>query len=146
GLVNLVNLGVQYRMSRKLVHRLSAEESPTGAPLELRRYQLTGARIARGGGDDDVALHLPQAFDPAPERRADGRVVWTPPEPLVRTGPAARRGRARAMVHANSHGASKARLDEALRIIGDAGGAEPFLRGVAGRGPSLGLPALMDFR
>src|SRR5690606_16147740 len=35
GLINLVNFGVQYRMSRKLVHRLSAEESPTGAPLEL---------------------------------------------------------------------------------------------------------------
>lgn len=146
GLINLVNLGVQYRASRKVVHRLAAEESPTGAPLELRRYQLGGARIAPVPGDDDVALHLPRAFDPAPERRADGRVVWAPPEPLVLTGPAARRVIARAMVHVNARGASKSRLDEALRIIGDAGGAEPFLRGVAGREPSLGLPALIDFR
>ncbi|HEY8470875.1 MAG TPA: hypothetical protein VIL18_14585 [Longimicrobiales bacterium] len=146
GLLNLVNLGVQYRMSRKLVHRLSAEESPTGAPLELRRYQLSGARVARADGDGDVALHLPHALDPAPERRADGRVVWTPPQPLVLTGPAARRVLARAMVFANSKGASKARLDEALRLIGDAGGAEPFLRGVAGRGPNLGVPPLMEFR
>src|SRR5690606_38740373 len=114
--------------------------------LELRRYQLSGARVTPADGDGDVALQLPRAFDPAPEHRADGRVVWTPPEPLVLTGPAARRVIARAMVHVNSSGASKSRLDEALRIIGDAGGAEPFLRGVAGRGPRLGLPALMDFR
>ena len=146
GLINIVNLGVQYRASRKVVHRLSAEESPTGAPLELRRYQLSGARVTPADGDGDVALQLPRAFDPAPEHRADGRVVWTPPEPLVLTGPAARRVIARAMVHVNSSGASKSRLDEALRIISDAGGAEPFLRGVARRGPSLGMPAVMEFR
>nr|PZN90097.1 MAG: hypothetical protein DIU52_09915 [bacterium] len=146
GLINFVNLGLQYRQSRKLVHRLSAEESPTGAPLELRRYQLTDARVARAEGDDDVALHLPRAFDPAPQRRADGRVVWTPPEPLVLTGPAARRVLARAMVYANAMGASKSRIDKALRIMSDAGGAEPFLRNVAGRGPSLGLPDVMEFR
>jgi hypothetical protein len=146
GLINFVNLGLQYRASRKLVHRLSAEESPTGAPLEIRRYQLSGARITPGAGDGDVALHLPHAFDPAPRRRADGRVVWSPPEPLVLTGPAARRVLARAMVYANERGASKSRIEEALRIIGDAGGAEPFLRGVAGRAPTLGLPAVLDFR
>jgi len=144
GLINFVNLGLQYRQSRKLVHRLSAEESPTGAPLELRRYQLTGARVARAEGDDDVALHLPRAFDPAPQRRADGRVVWTPPEPLVLTGPAARRVLARAMVHVNSSGASESRIDEALRLLSDAGGAEPFLRAVAEREAKLGLPPERD--
>ncbi len=143
-LINLVKVGVQYRTSRKLVHRLSAEESPTGAPLELRRYHLNGARVSRAEGGGDLALYLPAVFAPTLVHRADGRVVWTPPEPLVLRGPAARRVLARAMVHVNSSGASESRIDEALRLLSDAGGAEPFLRAVAEREAKLGLPPERD--
>lgn len=139
GAVNLVNLAWQHRRARRFVHRLPAEESPTGKPLPLRRHHLNGARAATGE-DGEIALHLPYALEPTRVRRDDGRAVWLPARSVVLTGPAARNVLGRAMVDANAGGASRKHLGRALDLLSGPGGAEGYLRQAAGGDRSLGVP------
>ncbi|HEX8272352.1 MAG TPA: hypothetical protein VF615_06840 [Longimicrobiaceae bacterium] len=145
GAINIANLAWQHRRARRPVHRLGAEESPTGQPLLLRRYQLNGAR-ATTADDGEIALHLPQALEPARVRGDDGRAAWLPARSLVLTGPAARSVLGRAMVDANAGGASRRHLGGALELLSGPGGAEAYLRRAAGGDRPLGLPHVQSLQ
>jgi hypothetical protein len=139
GLIHFANLAWQHRKAQRFVHRVAAEESPTGRALPLRRYQLNGAR-ASTDRDGEIALHLPQALAPSRERLENGRVVWLPSRPVVLTGAAARNVLGRAMVDANAGGASRKHLGAAVDLLSDSGGAERYLHRAVGREKSLGIP------
>ncbi|HET6229512.1 MAG TPA: hypothetical protein VFE05_05480, partial [Longimicrobiaceae bacterium] len=131
GLTSVAVMAWQQYRGKRPVHRLSREESPTGEEIGLNRFSLNAARVARGA-DGAIALHLPYALPAGPARWKNGRKVWFPERSLVLEGPTARTVLGRAMVDANSGGAGARRLHEALGLLGDAGGAEEYLRRAAG--------------
>jgi hypothetical protein len=143
GIINFANLAWQHRRAQRFVHRVPAEQSPTGKPLPLRRHQLNGARAA-AGDDGEISLHLPQALAPSRERLEDGRMVWLPSRSVVLTGPAARNVLGRAMVDANAGGASRKHLGAAVELLADSGGAERYLHRAVGREKSLGIPHVLS--
>jgi hypothetical protein len=144
GLLGIGNMVWQHRIGKRPVHQLSAEESPTGSPLLLRRFQLSGARVTSGSGGD-IALHLPQALESTREKLENGRTVWLPTRSIVLEGRTARVVLGRAMVDANSGGASRGNLDHAVGLLTSAGGAEEYLRVAAGRDTEIGVPHVPNF-
>ncbi|HEX2187884.1 MAG TPA: hypothetical protein VHG51_03250 [Longimicrobiaceae bacterium] len=143
GLANVGSIVYNQRRARRVVHRFGAEDSPTGRPLELRRWQLNGARVEESGGE--VELHLPNALESEPRTAADGRTVWSTRCLTVR-GPAARTVLGRAMVDANASGASRRALDHALELLGGKGSAEEYLRSVAARQAALPLRRIPNYQ
>jgi len=142
GVVNLGNLAYQQKRARRVVHRFGADDSPTGAPLELRRWQLNGARVVQQDGE--VALYLPNALESAPGSPVKGRTVWSSPS-LTLTGPAARAVLSRAMVDANSTGASRGNVARAVGLLSREGSAEAYLRSVTAGEPALPLHRVPHF-
>jgi hypothetical protein len=134
----LVTHGLMYRKARRPVLRLSAEDSPTGEEVLLRRIHLNGARLVEGT-KGPVALHLPGALGQRRTELPDGRVVWVGERSVVLEGEVARSVLSRAMVDANERGASQRRVDEALSLITRAGGPEEYVQGVARESRSLGV-------
>jgi hypothetical protein len=57
------------------------------------------------------------------------------------TGDPARALLARAMVHVNQKGANRSLLDNATRVLGDAGSAEDYVQRIAAKGAALGKRA-----
>ena len=143
-LFNVANMAFQYRKANRVVQRLDADASPTGAPLELRRYQLNGARVERGG-EEGIALHLPNALESVPQRQEGGRTVWSIPC-LTLTGAPARTVLGRAMVDANASGASRRNVGRAVELLARAGSAEEYMRALAVREAALPLQRVPNYR
>ncbi|MEW5929004.1 MAG: hypothetical protein AB1941_16210 [Gemmatimonadota bacterium] len=141
-LLNVGNLLYQRKRAQRVVHRFGADDSPTGAPLELRRWQVNGARVVDDAGG--VALHLPNALESEPERTVDGRTAWSMPS-LTVTGPAARVVLSRVMVDANASGASRRDVASALELLAGRPSAEDYLRSVAARDAPLPLQRVSSF-
>ncbi len=144
GLFHLGTLAWQYRMGQRVLCRVPAEDSPTGDVLELRRFQLTGARLTTDE-DGRLALDLPYALEPVREKNSVGITVSKSP-PLILHGDAARLVASRAMPAVNDEGATRGRLRDALRLLEEAGGAEAYLARTAARNIKLGVPHLPAFR
>jgi hypothetical protein len=141
--IALLNIGVQvnlarqlYHQSERVVHRVSADRSPIGEPLVVRRRHLHEAVLtpaAHGG----VGVRLPTPIlMHAWKRPAFG---WKPPvaEPLDVGGDDARRLLARSMIDYNSRGAKQQDLERALAAITAAGGPDAFARRLAGSGAAI---------
>jgi hypothetical protein len=141
-LLNVGNLLYQRKRAQRVVHRFGADDSPTGAPLELRRWQLNGAQVVDDAGD--VALHLPNALESEPQRTVGGRAVWSMPGMTV-TGPAARTVLSRVMVDANASGASRRDVERALELLAREPSAEDYLRSMAAREAGLPLRRVANF-
>ncbi|MFS8638092.1 MAG: hypothetical protein FWJ74_08390 [Gemmatimonadota bacterium] len=144
GLLQLATLAWEYRQGQHLLCRIPADGSPTGEPLELRRFQLNGVRLttSEGGG---LALDLPNALEPVPEKSRFGATVLKSPR-LVLEGDVARLVLARAMPFVNDEGATRGRLRDALRLLEDAGGAHEYLARIAARGVPVGVPHTPAFK
>src|SRR5690606_13601652 len=143
GLAGVWALAWQFRESQKLIHRLPADASPTGAPFPLRRYQLNGVRLTTDA-EGRPALYLPRALDPVQERNRGGAIVWTE-RPVVLEGEVARSVLARAMVAVNGAGATSSRVSDALALLDAAGGTERFLGQAAAKSAYLGVPTVLEF-
>jgi hypothetical protein len=129
------------RQRMRIVHRLSADQSPTGEPLTVRRIHLHDAALTRTAGDA-VGVTLPFPRQPSwltsriPQAAAEER-------PAVQlTGHAAQRVLSKAMQDYNAEGATGKEIRQALGIIEAAGGAEPFALAMAAAGAGITKPEL----
>jgi hypothetical protein len=140
GAMNIANFGNmmwQHRQSKKLVHHVAAEDSPTGEPLWLRRYQLHGARVARDDAGA-VSLVLPEALVPRTVVEQRDPDAWR----LVLRGTTAETVLNRTIVFANRSGARTREVGDAIQRLTEAGSAEAYLARLADRDVSLGVPRL----
>jgi hypothetical protein len=146
--VALLNIGVQattlyhnQRVQKRVVHRVAASQSPTGAELVIRRMHLHEAVLEpTAEGDVGLLLTAPQNLhawkQPASGWKATGAT------PLHIGGDEARRVLARAMSDYNAKGAKRAEVERALQLIGESGGADAFARSMAASGAAITRPRL----
>jgi len=125
------------KQQRKVIHRLPAALSPTGRDVAIRRWHVLGARLATAD-DGGVSLHVPDVQ--REKRKVDGwgRNQFYGDPDLVLPPDHARTVLNRAMVLVNKKGASRDRVGDAVRLLGDAHSAEAYLREAALRGGVLG--------
>jgi hypothetical protein len=135
GFVNMGRMVWERRLSGRLIHHLDAEQSPTGEPLGLRRWQLQGARLSYAAGGP--VLDLPEGRLPEPGREKDAE-AWR----LTIRGEAADAVLSRTMVLANRKGAGRKDVGAALDLLSQAGSAEAYLERAARREAALGVPRL----
>jgi hypothetical protein len=124
--VHLVSAIAQRRARRKVVQTVDAADSPTGAPLIIRREHLYDALLAGGGDNDDLVLRLPPTV-----ARASGRDsrYWDPEDAMLTLrGAPAQRTLARAMTDYNARGASQQDVERALARLTAAGTADEYRR------------------
>ncbi|HEU0016067.1 MAG TPA: hypothetical protein VFQ45_20485 [Longimicrobium sp.] len=128
---------VNHRQQQKVIHRIPASLSPTGAAVSIRRWHVQGAQLAVDRDDGGIELLIPD-FD-RERQKADGwgRTVFGSSELALR-GADARTVLGRAMVHVNRRGASRDRVRNAVGLLQEAPSAEAYLRRQAERGSVLG--------
>ncbi|MDB4950760.1 MAG: hypothetical protein JWM27_3409 [Gemmatimonadetes bacterium] len=131
-------LGWERWQGRKVVARVPAEASSAGAALELRRWQLGGARLRQDDAGAPAVVLTAGLAAPRMGYRVD-------PAPVTLYGDAARGLLGRGMVIANARGARPADVADALRRLDAAGSAEEMVRGVAGRDVPLGIRSLAGY-
>jgi hypothetical protein len=140
--IGLLNGGLQLgsvmqmrRQRLRVVHRIDAADSPSGADIVIRRWHLYHAALGRTA-DGDVALDMPSITDDTAP--FFGRMKPAPAPPLLRLeGDTARRVIARSMTDFNHNGASKTDVARALTAIEAAGGADAFARNAAASGAAI---------
>lgn len=137
--------GWEDRQSRKIVHRLSAGDSPTGREIAIRRWHVQGAALADDGGGG-VALRIPDVDREKRKTDGWGRARYGAGVEVVVPGEQARLVLGRAMVTVNRRGASRDRVGDAVRLIEHARSAEEYLRQAAQRGGVLGKREGMENR
>jgi len=134
----LSHLGVRAaRVARglRVVHQSADERSASGQPIVIRRGHLTRSWL-QPDDEGDLALHIPGIL-PA---ELDGK-RWHVPSLLLR-GENARRVLSRAVLDANSGGASASRVEHALGELAKSGSSEEYLRATAARLVRLDVPDL----
>ena len=137
GLVSVFNgvfQAVNQRRQRKVIYRVPAATSPTGADLVLRRWHANTAVLHPGEGAG-IRLAVTDAGRKDPKVNGWGMPKYG--EPVVLGDADARAFLGRAMVHVNASGASRRRLESAVGLLSGAGSAEDFLRQAARGGHSL---------
>jgi hypothetical protein len=130
-----IQLGNQ-RRNRKVIYRLPADRSPTGAEVALRRWHASSS-VLRPDDAGGIALVVPDPQRKDPKVNRWGRPQYAG-EPLVLPDGEARAFLGRAMVHLNRSGASRRRLESAVGLLGAAGSADDFLRRAAAEERTLG--------
>jgi len=143
GSANLLQYVAARRARRKVVQRLGAAESPTGAPLIIRREHLYDATLLRDAADGELLLRLPAAVarDGTPEQgRTDADNMLT-----VR-GRAAHRTVSRAITDYNARGATGQDVEHALARLSGARDADSFVAKVAEGGIALTRPDRLGAR
>ena len=123
------------RQQRKVVYRLGPEASPTGKELVLRRWHANGSVLAPAASGG-VELLVPDVDRKDPKSDAWGKPKYTS-RPVLLPDAHARAFLGRAMVHVNSSGATRKRLEGAVGLLQEAGSAEGYIRRLAERGSSL---------
>ncbi|HEX8394859.1 MAG TPA: hypothetical protein VF665_21110 [Longimicrobium sp.] len=136
---------IEEKQARKVVHRMSAADSPTGTPVTIRRWHLQGSVLAAPSADG-IELHVPDVS--LKERRTDGwgRPRYQEGELLVLPDAQARLVLGRAMVQVNRKGASRGHVADAVRLLERSEGAEAYLRDAARRNSVLGRRRGMEAR
>lgn len=114
----------QHRQRRRTVLRLDAAASPTGAPLDVRRYHLWDATL--DADDAGLAVRLPDVLAPSPLHRPIGRPRAA--APVILRGERAERLVARALVDYNTRGGTQRDVDTAIAAIAAADSAGAFAR------------------
>lgn len=126
----------QQKQLQKVIHRVPAGASPTGQPLEIRRWHAQAGILEAAEEGGGIRLHLPDVNREKPKLSGWGKTRYSG-ETVVLDDAPARAVLARAMVHVNAKGASRNNLQHAVGLLSDAGTAEAFLRQTAGTGRSL---------
>jgi hypothetical protein len=121
----MVSAIARRRARRKVVQTIGAADSPTGAPLIIRREHLYDALLERGENRGDLVLRLP----PTIARRSgrDSR-YWDPDDAMLTLrGAPAQRTLARAMTDYNARGATQRDVEQALERLTAADTADEYL-------------------
>jgi hypothetical protein len=126
----IASVVAQRRARRKVVQTIDAADSPTGAPLVIRREHLYDALLEGGEDGSDLVLRLP----PTVARRTgrDSRCWDSDEAMLTLRGAAAQRTLARAMTDYNSRGATPQAVEQAFERLTAAGTAEEYRRSLTG--------------
>jgi hypothetical protein len=128
--VQIASVFARRRARRKVVQTIDAADSPTGAPLIIRREHLYDALLESGESNDDLVLRLP----PTVARRSgrDSR-YWDPDDAMLTLrGAPAQRTLARAMTDYNARGATQQDVEQSLERLTAAGTADEYLRSLTG--------------
>jgi hypothetical protein len=137
-----VHVAVRWRMrveQQRVVHRITADSSPTGADMVIRRIHMHDAVLKQA--NSGIGVELP----PAVLTRAGGPAPATPGgdvPPILVTGEPARRLLARAMTDYNRRGAKREHVQAALDTIERMGGVAAFERYATRYGAVLARPQL----
>jgi hypothetical protein len=137
-----LNLSGQWRMraeQQRVVHRIAADNSPTGDDMVIRRIHMHDAVLTQA--DDGIAVELPPAVLGQAGQPARGGPAGAVPALLV-SGEPARRLLARAMTDYNRRGAKRGHVQAALDSIERLGGVDAFERYAATYGAVLARPQL----
>jgi hypothetical protein len=119
------------------VHRLQADESPTGQALVLRRANLRGAYLSTDEETGEVVLRVPTLL-----LARDGGT----PAPFTLRGPRVHSFLARTLVGVNSTGAAPRSVEYALDELGRAESADAYVAGLARESATLELPDHVPWR
>jgi hypothetical protein len=122
----IVSAVARQRARRKVVQTIDATESPTGAPLIIRREHLYDALLEGGENSGDLVLRLPPTI-----ARRSGREsrYWDPDDAMLTLrGAPAQRTLARAMTDYNARGATQQDVEQALERMTAAGTADEYRR------------------
>jgi hypothetical protein len=149
-----VMVGVQVlenRRKRKVLYRLPAAEDPSGRGAIIRRWHLDGMNLDAGAGGE-LELHIRDGHREDPKWRLVPRerrffpfeVDRRSGDVVVVSGDVARAVLARAMIHVNHAGASRATLERADHILAEVGSAEGIIQEAAAGGAALGRRAGRD--
>jgi len=125
------------RAGRRPVHRLQADESPTGQALVLRRADLRGAYLSTDEETGEVVLRAPTLL-----LARDGGT----PAPFTLRGPRVHPFLARTLVGVNSAGAAPRSVEYALDELGRAESADAYVAGLARERATLELPDDVPWR
>lgn len=126
---------IQQHRQQKAVHRVI---TTADREIIVRRWHVPGMSILPGA-DDEFHVLIRDAHRKKPSWR--GEVHRSSNDVATVTGAPARALLSRAMVQVNQKGASRVLLDDATRILAEAGTAESYLRGTAANGGGLGKRA-----
>lgn len=126
----MVSAIAQRRARRKVIQTIGAVDSPTGAPLIIRREHLYDALLESDRDDNELVLRLP----PSVARRSgrDSRYWHSDEAMLTLHGASAQRTLARAMTDYNARGATQQDVGHALDRLTAAGTADEFRRALTG--------------
>jgi hypothetical protein len=133
-LVQLAGALYGAKSARKVLHRVPAEQSPTGAELLVKTGQVGYMRVVPDSIGTGLAIELPS---PLPAQRVEepgtvrSIVRWVPADPVRIEGVDAQRVIARSLVLANGKGATTEKVDAALERLDAGGSRESFLSQVA---------------
>jgi hypothetical protein len=133
------NRFLERRRAQKIVHRVHSDDVPTGHGLIIRRFHIAGMSLhptLLGGG---IEVHIRDAHR---EKAGFSDTVNPGSKDVVAlSGESARTLLSRAMIHVNSKGASRSSLENANRVLLDAGSANAVLSLAAAGGAALGQQA-----
>lgn len=135
------------RNKQKVIHRVADPTAGT-SPLIVRRWHIEGMSLRAGDGDVDRSTDgelgadaLRVTIRDAHKKKASdwtGSVRRNSDDIVVVSGPDARALLARAMVRVNRSGATESRLEDANRLLAEAGSADRLLVRTALRDTPLG--------
>ncbi|HEX6135972.1 MAG TPA: hypothetical protein VFZ24_18510 [Longimicrobiales bacterium] len=131
------------RRQRRIVYRIP-DRADSGAGLVIRRFHVDGMHLD-AGWTGNLEVHIRDAHRDKPSAWS-GNVRKASTDIAVVAGASARGLLARAMVHVNKSGATRAKLNEADRLLAQMGSAEEVLRRAAAGGAALGRHAGSDPR
>jgi hypothetical protein len=130
---------IESARQQRVIHRVSAAADSARTAV-IRLWHLEGISMYAAPGSDEVEVHVRDAHRKRPNT-LDGKIRRHSTDVLVVRGDEARSLLSRAMVHVNRSGADERRLDEATRILTEAGSADHVLRDAAFNLAALGSRA-----
>jgi hypothetical protein len=134
-------MGVSSQVNRwkrqRIVHRVKLPGEPD---IIVRRWHVPGIGL-EAEGFNDFGVSIRDAHRKTPAMTGGGEVRRDSPDVVMLKGASARALLGRAMVAVNEKGATQSKLDEANRMLVDAGGAERLLLRTAFSKHGLGKKA-----
>lgn len=131
--------GIQQKRQQKIVDRVDADSDGARDEIIVRRWHVEGMSLLPSA-DRTIELMIRDAHLKKP-KGASSRVRSNSSDVVTVRGDAARKLLARAMVQVNRRGADHGLLENATRVLGEAGSAEDYLQGIAAQGAALGKRA-----
>jgi hypothetical protein len=135
--LNFANVFNLRRQQMRVVHRMPADQSPTGRALTIRRWHLNDSALGTAPDGGLIIDMAPVRYDRTVVRLRN----QPPPELSFRlSGEPAQRVISRLLTDYNHRGGTRQQIERALGVIAEAGGPDEFARRAARTGAALVHP------